>query len=435
MIKENPLKTLTQNCCFSVTGSDPFVLRACMKYAREHDTYFICEATVNQVNQFGGYTGMKPKDYANLVRNIAEDIGFPIEKLIISGDHLGPFTWKHLVSETAMAYSKDLVREYVAAGFRKIHLDPTMPLADDDSASFGDELIASRAAQLAIVSEETYEKTKNDTPWPYRPVYVIGSEVPVPGGTEEVETMNVTRPEALEKSILCFKNAFLDNGLPQVWEDTAAVVAQIGLEFSEENVYDFDYEKAKPLADKLRKFPPLVFESHSSDYQTSECIIDMVRDSVGILKVGPELTYQYREGLFALSKTEDELAPAYGFTSSHFIDVLEHSMLTATPNYWEKYYHGTPEELTLKRKYGFSDRSRYYFTQPEVTAAREQLLRNLSSIIMPISIISQYLPEQYHKIRAGKLENNPISILEDKCQAVQDRYYQSMLEAKRECGE
>lgn len=108
-----------------------------MKYAKDHDAYFICEATVNQVNQFGGYTGMRPKDYAELVSGIAADIGFPIEKVILSGDHLGPFVWQHLDAATAMEYSKELVREYVAAGFRKIHLDPTMPLADDDLSAFG----------------------------------------------------------------------------------------------------------------------------------------------------------------------------------------------------------------------------------------------------------------------------------------------------------
>ena len=91
---QNPLKTIVKEACFSVTGSDPFVLRSTMKYAKDHDAYFICEATVNQVNQFGGYTGMRPKDYAELVSGIAADIGFPIEKVILSGDHLGPFVWQ-----------------------------------------------------------------------------------------------------------------------------------------------------------------------------------------------------------------------------------------------------------------------------------------------------------------------------------------------------
>ena len=43
---QNPLKTIVKEACFSVTGSDPFVLRSTMKYAKDHDAYFICEAPV-----------------------------------------------------------------------------------------------------------------------------------------------------------------------------------------------------------------------------------------------------------------------------------------------------------------------------------------------------------------------------------------------------
>ena len=156
----------------------------------------------------------------------------------------------------------------------------------------------------------------------------------------------------------------------------------------------------------------------------------MVRDGVGILKVGPEVTFQLREGLFALDELEAEIAPLYGLTLSHFRETLEHSMLTSTPNYWEKYYHGTPEQLAFKRKYSFSDRSRYYFAQPEVVQAMEQLLKNLSSVKIPLTVLSQYLPVQYHKIRNGELANDPVAILEDKTQTVVRRYYEAMLKAK-----
>lgn len=221
----NPLKRLSHEVCFSVTGSDPVVLKSCMKYAQKMDTYFICEATVNQVNQYGGYTGMTPQNYADMICSFAEEIGFDKKRLILAGDHLGPFAWKDLDEGDAMKRSEELIRSYVAAGFRKIHLDPTMPLKGD--SYFSDRLIAERAVRLAKIAEETYEETKEDTIWEYRPVYVIGSEVPVPGGSEKIEKMVVTTPEELEKSILCFKDAFLRNSLPQVWEDTVAVGARI----------------------------------------------------------------------------------------------------------------------------------------------------------------------------------------------------------------
>lgn len=432
MQEQNPLKTIVKEGCVAITGSDPFVLKACMKYAKEQNSYFICEATVNQVNQFGGYTGMYPKDYANMVAGIAKEIGFPIEKVILSGDHLGPFIWQHLDAKQAMEYSKELVRQYVAAGFRKIHLDPTMPLADDDLSTFGDEVIAKRAAELAVISEETYAATKNDTLWTYRPAYVIGSEVPVPGGTEDEESIRITAPADLSASIACFHNAFASVGLSHICDDIVAVVAQIGIEFSDEAVHEYDPVAAADLVAERKKHPNLRFESHSSDYQTPACLYHMARDGVGILKVGPETTFMLREGLFALSIIEDALAPSYGFTPSRFIDVLEETMLTAKPNNWEKYYHGTPAQQAFKRKYSFSDRSRYYFAQPAVTEAFRKLVQNLSGVEMPLSIISQYLPVQYEKIRNKELSNDPVSILEDKVRAVAHRYYTSLQKAKAE---
>lgn len=426
-VKENPLKELTRTACFSVTGSDPVVLKACMKYAKEEGAYFICEGTVNQVNQYGGYTGMKPKDYANLVAGFADEIGFPREKVILSGDHLGPFIWKELDPKEAMSRSEELVRQYVAAGFRKIHLDPTMPLKGDSPETFGDEIIAERAVRLAKAAEETYEKTKGDTVWSYRPAYVIGSEVPVPGGTEELEEMRVTSPEALEQTIQCFRDAFLRNNLEQVWEDTIAVVAQIGLEFSEDHVYDFRYEAAAPAAGMLKNYAPLVFESHSSDYQTPPCLRQMVTGGVGILKVGPELTFAHREALFALSMMEEELAEAWGIVPSRFREVLDEVMVTEAPDYWSRYYHGNEGERKLKRKYSYSDRARYYFSRPAVQEARRVLIENLSMRPIPLYLLSQFMPVQYEKVRAGKLTTDPEELVEDKIRCVMDRYYQNML--------
>ena len=434
MAQTNPLKTIVKEGCFALTGSDPFVLKAVMKYVKKQNAYFICEATVNQVNQFGGYTGMKPADYAQMIQQLAREVDFPLEKVIMSGDHLGPFIWQDLDAKTAMDYSRELVRQYVAAGFRKIHLDPTMPLANDDRVAFGNAVIAQRAAQLAIISEETYESTRNDTPWSYRPAYVIGSEVPVPGGTETEESAAVTRPADLAASIRCFQDAFTSAGLAHICDDIVAVVAQIGIEFSDESVHNYNREAARALSDELKKYPDIRFESHSSDYQPPECLYHMVSDGVGILKVGPETTFKLREGLFALSRVEDELAPGFGFEPSHFIDVLEQTMLAAKPNYWEKYYHGAPEQQRFKRKYSFSDRSRYYFTQPAVVKAKQKLIKNLQGVEIPLTILSQYLPKQYDKIRSGELSNDPIAILEDEVQAVAERYFSEMRRAQAERG-
>ena len=48
---------------FSVCSAHHLVLEACMQQVLEAGTHLLIEATANQVNQFGGYTGMKPDDF------------------------------------------------------------------------------------------------------------------------------------------------------------------------------------------------------------------------------------------------------------------------------------------------------------------------------------------------------------------------------------
>ena len=54
----------------------------------------------------------------------------------------------------------------------------------------------------------------------------------------------------------------------------------------------------------------MVFEAHSTDYQTAGALRALVEDRWAILKVGPALTFALREALFALSAIEEELIAA-----------------------------------------------------------------------------------------------------------------------------
>lgn len=433
--KPNPLKSLLDRSdgqphgILSICCANEFVIKTCMEYAKKKNSLFSVEATVNQVNQYGGYTGMKPADYAAMIRRIACEINFPMEKVMLSADHLGPFIWQDRPADEAMTHSKELVYQYVAAGFRKVHLDVSMRLADDDrTIPLSTSLIAERSAELAIISEKAYAETAGNTPWAYRPAYIIGSEVPVPGGTKEEESMQVTRPEDLNDTLLCFKEVLLKNNLSDVWNDVVGVVAQIGVEFSDETVHDYNHEAALKLCSELkRRHAGIVFEVHSSDYQLPSSLRQMVLDGVGILKVGPELTYAFREGLFALAMMEKELLTGrIGMKPSDFIETLEKVMLESEPNYWIKYYHGTPAQQAFKRKYSYSDRSRYYLSVTSVKEAITKLIENMCSIPIPLTIISQYMPVQYVKIREGKLGNNGLALVKDKILCVMDRYYNGL---------
>ena len=183
-----------------------------------------------------------------------------------------------------------------------------------------------------------------------------------------------------------------------------AVVVQPGVEFGDDQVFLYSHDAAAGLCAALKEYPEVCFEGHSTDYQSPECLKDMVQDGIAILKVGPALTYGLREALFALSFMEKELVPQE--KRAGFIETLEQVML-AQPGNWQKHYHGDDQQLALARKYSFSDRARYYIGQPEVTAAIDKLFANLKVMPVPMNMLHQYMPVTYAKVRDGLLPLDP----------------------------
>ena len=107
----------------SVCSAHPMVLEATLNLAASTQGVALIEATSNQVNQDGGYTGMRPAAYRDLVFGLADAAGMPRELIVLGGDHLGPNAWQRLDAATALSKAAVMVAEYVAGGFRKIHLD------------------------------------------------------------------------------------------------------------------------------------------------------------------------------------------------------------------------------------------------------------------------------------------------------------------------
>ncbi len=409
---------------YSACSASDLVIEAAMERAGQDNDVVLIEATANQVNQYGGYTGMKPADFRDFVFSIADKTGFPRDKVILGGDHLGPLTWKGQPADTAMEEAKELVRQFVMAGFTKIHIDTSMHLGSDDPGKKLDTaVIAERGAVLAEVAEKAFSELKALEPAALHPVYVVGSEVPIPGGSqEEEEGIQVTKVTDFEETVEVFKNAFMKYGLSTAWDNVIAVVVQPGVEFGDESIHEYDRQAAKELCSALKKYPGLVFEGHSTDYQTAEAFREMVEDGIAILKVGPALTFALREGLFAMAHIENELFKGKdNVRLSGFIEVLEEAMLK-NPDNWKKHYHGDESRLRLARKYSFSDRCRYYLPVPEVKEAVERMIQNLSTVKIPLTLLSQYMPVQYVKVRQGLLENKPVSLIKDRVVNCIDEY-------------
>lgn len=385
----------------AVCSAHRTVLEAAIEQAAADDDVLLVEATANQVNQFGGYTGMRPAEFFTFVQSLAAEADFPLEKMLVGGDHLGPHPWKKEPATQAMMRAMELVRECVAAGFCKIHLDTGLACADDPGSHLPMEITAERAAILCRAAETVADQQPASRP---RPLYVIGAEVPPPGGAlGDPAQLTVTTAGEVARTIAVTGRYFRSVGLEAAWERVMAVVVQPGVDFGDTRVARYRSDKVAALSASHATLPGIMtYEIHATDYQNPEALAQMVRDHFTLLKAGPCLTNAYREALFALSHIEtDWLTGKHGVRLSGLREVLETAMLSH-PGHWRSHYRGSAADLKFLRHYSCRDRIRYYWDLPLVRQAVEQLLFNLQRPI-PRMLLSQYFPDLYPAIESGEL--------------------------------
>ncbi len=401
------------SCC----SANPFVLEAAFQTASELETTVLVEATSNQVNQEGGYTGATPADFAASLRRQAEAAGLPPERVLFGGDHLGPHPWQGEPAADAMPKAEEMIRQYVRAGATKIHLDASMRLADDPPGALDPSISAERTADLCAAAEAVRPAGSEG------PVYVIGTEVPIPGGEQdETPELQVTRPDDAARTLELTQGAFRSRGLEPAWDRVVGLVVQPGVEFGDEQVHEYDPAAARPLSAFIEGVPGIVFEAHSTDYQKEEGLRALVRDHFAILKVGPWLTFAGREAVFALVAMEEEwLRHRSGVTLSDLRQVVD-EVMQRDPVHWRSYYRGDEERLRFARQFSFSDRIRYYWPRAEVQAALERLLSNLEAHPVPLPLLSQHLPGAYGAIREGRIAPHPRDIIRFRVREVIELY-------------
>lgn len=398
----------------SVCSAHPVVIEAALLHGLSGESPVLIEATCNQVNHEGGYTGMTPADFRKLVEDTARKVGFDTGRLILGGDHLGPNPWKHLSAEEAVGKAETMIDAYVRAGFTKIHLDTSMGCFGE-SAALPDEITAERAARLAKVSEAAAAESGFDAP-----VYIVGTEVPIPGGaTEALDHLQVTKAEAALETASVHRKAFANLGLEAAFERAIGIVVQPGVEFGNEDVIAYDRTQAVELSQVLKRIPQFVFEAHSTDYQSQQALSELVEDGFSILKVGPWLTFALREALYGLDHIAAVLDGKPGAITLQ--PAMEQLMLRETAN-WGKYYHGAEDEMRLQRHFSYSDRIRYYWPHPEATAAVDQVLRRLEGRAIPETLVSQYLSSLYPAVAAGLIQSDPKSLVIAAVRQVLDVY-------------
>jgi D-tagatose-1,6-bisphosphate aldolase subunit GatZ/KbaZ len=318
----------------------------------------VIEATSNQVNQDGGYTGMTPRGFVEFVYGIADMAAVDCDLIIFGGDHLGPQAWRSQDVELAMEKAETMVRDYVAAGFGKIHLDCSEGCAGEP-AQLGDAQTAERSAKLAGICAEVAGDL----------LFVVGTEVPPPGGARADEDGDIppTDPAAARATLDAHDQAFGDMA-PLI----GGLVVQPGVEFSPTAVHHMPLDRDPGLRDSIADRPGVCLEAHSTDYQDPAVFPRLAELGFAFQKVGPALTFAYRKALYGL----DQLRADRGALQS----AMEAVML-ADPSKWQGHYTGSDEALYQQRHFGLADRIRYYWPTAQAQSAVGDLLSSFDAPI------------------------------------------------------
>jgi D-tagatose-bisphosphate aldolase class II non-catalytic subunit len=350
----------------------PQTLAAILRTYRDDDALILVEATCNQVNLFGGYTGMTPADFVAFAHTMAKAEGVDPARLVLGGDHLGPNPWKGETAAGAMAKARDMVAGFVTAGFAKIHLDASMACGGE---VLTEEEMAARAADLCAVAEGLA---------PGRLVYVIGTEVPAPGGeTSHRSQVAVTTPEAAFRTHALHRAAFAARGLDAAFARVIGLVVQPGVDFGNDQIIAYHRPAAAALVAAAPGLGGPIFEAHSTDYQSPAALAALVQDHFAVLKVGPELTFAFRQAVMALEHLEVLIGlPPSGVTAALL------AAMRARPGDWRAYVPPGPVEERMMLL-GLSDRVRYYWPDPQVKAALARLMAGLAAARVPLGLMAQ----------------------------------------------
>ena len=388
----------------SVCSAHPDVIRASLRLAERLDRPVVIEATSNQVNQDGGYTGMRPRDFIAFVGDLARQAGCDSDRITFGGDHLGPQAWRKLPPDEAMAKAHVMVRDYVEAGFTKIHLDCSEGLLGEP-AQLGDAVTVARSADLARTCEDAGVRGL---------LYVVGTEVPPPGGarTDDHGDIPATTTEAARATLDAHMAVF--SGIGEI----GGLVVQPGVEFTPMQIHHLPRDRDPGLRAAIAHAEGVCLEAHSTDYQIPDTFPRLARMGFAFQKVGPALTFAWRQALYGL----DALRPLAGWGERIVFPALEEEM-TRDPAFWQGHYHGTPDELRVMRHVGLADRIRYYWPRPAPAAAVTALLADLGRRDLPLPLLWQACAPRILDLAEAIPGPRPQALLEAAVQAALEPYF------------
>ncbi|MCS7145919.1 MAG: class II D-tagatose-bisphosphate aldolase, non-catalytic subunit [Aigarchaeota archaeon] len=339
-------------------------IRAAIESASLHDFPLMFVATLNQVDIDGGYTGLTPKDFVDLVRVESERVGFK-GPTIICLDHGGPWLKdKHVVErlklEEALEQVEKSIEACIKAGYDLLHIDATADIWLERNKTLDMDTIVERTIDLIEYAEGVREK-------------IHAPRVSYEVGTEEIYG-GVTSPRSFKKFIVKLKEGLKNRGLEDVWP--CFIVGNVGTFLAPTN--RFNSNKARTLV-KIAKSQGLYLKGHFTDYVSNPN--EYPKAGIGAANIGPELAHAEYRALEELAGLEMTFfRRGHVSQPSNIIEKLNEAVIRSGK--WKKWlrakehaleFHQLPQK---RRNWLLGTGARYFFSSSELVEAKTILRKN-----------------------------------------------------------
>jgi D-tagatose-1,6-bisphosphate aldolase subunit GatZ/KbaZ len=357
----NLKKTIDNKSLPSFCTANFLVLKTLLIFCKKNKLPALIESTSNQVNQFGGYSNNKPKDFIKKINGLIESLKINKKTIYFGGDHLGPLPWKNYKSSFALKNSIKLIDLYLKANYQKIHIDTSIQCKDDKLIT--DKKIFARTEYILknLINKKKLKKI----------FFVFGTEVPFAGGNDK-KKFKITENN---KIIADYQNFSKLLNSEKLSSKDFALVIEPGMKFKNNSITKPKF-KSFEINKKFSKKNKFYFEAHSTDYQDLETLNKLVKNNFKILKVGPELTYNLVKSFLFMQKIEK----IFLRKKSNFRKIIIKKMFVNNL-YWKDFFKkGSKKQLEKNLLNSFYDRTRYYLSNNDVMNSIKILEININKI-------------------------------------------------------
>ncbi len=348
----------------AVCPNSSAVLEAAVKAASRKRSILLLAATLNQVDYEGSYTGWTQDRFVQEMHMYADKYNWsgPIYPCL---DHGGPWlkdlhTLANISYPETMENVKTSITACIRAGYRLLHIDPTVDRTLPAGNALPLELVVSRTVELIDHAERVRKK------------YAL-PKVDYEVGTEEVHggLVDIKRFEEFIDFLHTELNRY---NLADCWP--CLLVAQVGTDL---HTTKFKSRVAMKLFRILAPHGSMV-KGHYTDWVQSPH--EYPASGIGAANVGPEFTAAEYDALAALESQERLLASTR--SSSKIMQTLKSAVIDSRR--WKKWLLPHERELPFsqltppRQEWLLKTGSRYIWTNPQVLASRANLYVNLDRV-------------------------------------------------------